>query len=216
MKPPPMKLLLQLKLPGYSGRAAPGRFESWLADIVNLNKKERSLLTEMNIKTAWTETMRNLHLDNRVEEMNSKAGKSAMFDIVSKAQIKEQKHANAIKNSRSRWLPPSVLKDLDVRGYKIPTLGPKHLEAVRYSHFAKQVQQANIGKPFNQEVVEACFWRLVDDLLKRVSRGSSTNLPTIMKEGRSVMTQAEAYWTNVESQSTDSAEVNAKPVRSMM
>ena len=198
-KAPPIKLL-QLKLPGYSGRSTPERFETWLASVVNLNKKEnRSLLTEVNVKRAWTDTLRAHSLDNRLEEMNSKAGKSAMLSMNSKAQLTEQNRANANKNSRGKWHTPNVPEDLDISEYKIPYIGAlRFLEAVKYRHFAKQVQQANLGKPFSQEVVEACFWSMIDELVKKAGRNSST-APVILKEAKGIMTKADAYWASVES-----------------
>jgi hypothetical protein len=196
-KAPPIKLL-QLKLPSYSGRVTPEPYETWLKEVVKLNdKKNRSQLTEVNIKGAWTGTLRKLHLDDRVEEMNSKTGRSAMQDILSKLQSVDQRRTSEVQNGRERWQAPSVFKDLDISEYRIPTLGPKHLEAVKYSHFAKQVQQANKGKPFNREVVDACFGRMVNDLLRKMGAGSRAT--PLLNEAKSVMTQANTYWTSLES-----------------
>lgn len=196
-RPLPIKLL-QLKLPVYTTRALPGRFERWLAGVVNLNeKKDHSLLTELEIKRAWTDTIRAHSQENRLDEMHSKAGKSAMLSAISKAQLTDQRRASAIKNSRGRWQAPSVLKDFDISDYKIPSIGTKHLEAVRYSPFAKQVQQANIGKPFNQEVVDTCFWSMVDELRrKKVCTKALAN--GLLNQAKSVMTQADTYWSSLE------------------
>jgi len=116
---------------------------------------------------------------------------------MSKLQYRENFRISNIANSGTRWHAhiPGVPKELDVSEYKIPSLRPKHLEAVRYSHFAKQVQQGNIGKPFNREVVDACFWQMVDALLKKV--GIKSRVAAIMKEAKSVMAQADAHWRNV-------------------
>jgi len=194
-KIPPIKLP-QVKVPVYAGRATPARFESWLVQVVNLNTKDRSLLTEGNIKCAWIETLRKLDLHNRVEEMNSKAAKSAILDSVSKSQAKEQERMNAVQNGRGRWRAPSVLTGLDNSDYKVPSIGSKHLEAVKYAHYAKQVQQANKDKPFTQEVVEACFWTMVNDLLKKV--GTNHRATPLLNQAKSVMTQADTYWMSLE------------------
>lgn len=162
-------------------------------DVVNCNKrKDRSLLLEVNIKRAWTDTMRNLNLDDRIEEMNTKTGKSAILARTSIAEFVAHRRASTIHDSRTRWHTASVLTDVDVSEYKIPNLGSKHLEAVKYSHFVKQVQQPNEGKPFTQEVVDACFWSMVDVLLKKA--GNKDRVGKILNEAKGVIGQADTHW----------------------
>jgi len=91
---------------------------------------------------------------------------------------------------------PASSRTFDISDYKIPSIGIKHLEAVRYSHFAKQVQQANIGKPFNQEVVDACFWSMVDEL-RRNKVGSRSLANGLVNQAKSVMTQADTSWSSL-------------------
>jgi len=90
---------------------------------------------------------------------------------------------------------PQATIDLDVTGYKLPWLVGKHIEAIRYPEFAKRIRQAKPDKRISQEIVEACFWKAVNNQFKSEKVKGPTATSMIV-DGRKVLAQARKYWSD--------------------
>lgn len=83
---------------------------------------------------------------------------------------------------------------MDLKEYKLPWLGFKHVQAIKYADFVKTLRQANPDKDVNRDIVEACFWKAINvQIWDHKVKG--TKAAAMIAEGRKVLAQARKYWT---------------------
>ena len=181
------------KLPTFTRKYPPPFFTSWLSQVLTMNTQQSNLLTEESLKTAWTDTMTSIHLPERVNEMNMRDSKSALAAVLEKLDWESARHQAKSSNPRAFPKVPSTLR---VSDYKLPSLRQQYngpIKDVKYDVFVDRVQRNNPSKPITRGVVEACFWRAVDDAIK-TSRARGAAGCEIIKEARTVLDEAQRYW----------------------
>ena len=181
------------KLPTYTCKYPPPFFTSWLSRFMTMNTQQHNLLTEDSLKTAWTDTMTAIHLPERVNEMNMRDSKPALAAVLEKLDWESARRQAKSSNPRAFPKVPSTLR---VSDYKLPSLREQYngpIRDVKYDVFVERLERSDPSKPLGRDVVEACFWRAVDDAIK-TSRARGAAGSEIIKEARTVLDEAQRYW----------------------
>jgi hypothetical protein len=183
------------KLPSYTHKYPPPFFTSWLSQVMTMNTQQHNLLTEDSLKTAWTETMTSTHFPERVNEMNMRVSKSALSAVLEKLEAESARRRAKSSNPRAYPKVPSTMR---VNDYKLPSLRQQYngpIRSVKYDVFVEQLERDNPAKIISRDVVEACFWRSVDDAIKTSgARGAAGS--EIIKEAHTVLDGAKRYWAS--------------------
>lgn len=128
-------------------------------------------------------------------EMESKEGRAALASRLKEVEMRQQNQNSAARNSlaKRRERPDVVPKDVDTSQYRISNLGTKHVKAIRYLDFATKLAKANPDKTMNRKIVEACFWKAVDNQMLQM-RAKGPTAKVIVDEAKDVLSQADLYW----------------------
>jgi len=155
-----------------------------------MNAHQRNLLYEESLKTAWTETITSVHMPNRVNEINMRDSKSALSEILERLE-----HENARETtSANRLGQAKIPRTMNVNDYKLPR--QRHIGSIKstkYDTFVERLERDNPAKNINREVVEACFWKSVEDALKASGTGGAAG-GEVIRDAHAVLAGAKRYW----------------------
>jgi hypothetical protein len=87
----------QLKVPTHSINNQPHAFVSWLRQVAALNPvRSDEMLTENNIRCAWKDSLKALHLQGRVPEIDTRASKAEMQRLLTERENMRTAHASHV------------------------------------------------------------------------------------------------------------------------